>query len=123
MRHRNQCSARSARIAVTSTMILALAGGPWGASAAGKDEPPATASAEFLATMNLKAEAKPRIMKAAKELLEQRYDLSERTDPTVRMSGGKPVPVGPTARLPKGISWERCSTRVVMFNANASDWI
>jgi len=106
MRQRNQCSARSARIAVTSTMILALAGGPWGASAAGKDEPPATASAEFLATMNLKAEAKPRIMKAAKDLLEQRYDLSGRTDPTVRMSGGKPVPVGPTARLPKGISWD-----------------
>ena len=104
MRRRNRRSAT--RIAVTSTMILALAGVPWGASAAGKDEPPATASAEFLATINRKGEAKPRIMKAAKELLEQRYDLSGRTDPTVRMSGGKPVPVGPTARLPKGISWD-----------------
>ena len=105
MRRRNQRRGPSRRIAVTSMMILALAGGLLGVPAAGKDEPPATASAEFLATMNRKA-AQPHIMKAAKELLEQRYDLSGRTDPTVRMSGGKPVPVGPTARLPKGMSWD-----------------
>ncbi|MFY9345193.1 MAG: cytochrome B6, partial [Planctomycetota bacterium] len=37
--------------------------------------------------------------------LERRFDLSGRTDANARMSGGKPLPVGPTARLPEGITW------------------
>jgi len=40
------------------------------------------------------------------KLLRERYNLEVKTDPSVRMSGGKPVPVGPTARL-SGISWEQ----------------
>jgi cytochrome c peroxidase len=45
-----------------------------------------------------------------RKYLEARYDLSERTDPEVTMSGGKkPLPVGPTARLPRDISWEELS--------------
>ena len=47
------------------------------------------------------------VMKKAKEYLEKRYDLSGKTDPRVTMSGGrKPVPVGPTARLPEGVTWD-----------------
>ena len=37
-------------------------------------------------------------------LLNLRYDLSKRSAPDVFMSGGKPIPVGPTAKL-QGISW------------------
>src|SRR5659263_781634 len=37
-------------------------------------------------------------------LLNARYDLSKKTAPDVVMSGGKPIPVGPTAKL-QGISW------------------
>lgn len=39
--------------------------------------------------------------------LNERYDLSGRTDPGVTMSGGrKRIPVGPTARLGSGVTWE-----------------
>jgi len=37
-------------------------------------------------------------------LLNARYDLSKKTSPDVFMSGGKPIPVGPTAKL-QDISW------------------
>ena len=37
-------------------------------------------------------------------LLNDRYDLSENTSSAILMSGGKPIPVGPTAKL-KGITW------------------
>ena len=40
-----------------------------------------------------------------KELLTSRYDLSKKTDADVTMSGGKALPVGPTANL-QGTSWK-----------------
>jgi len=42
--------------------------------------------------------------KEHKDLLNARYDLSKNTSPDVVMSGGKPIPVGPTAKL-QGINW------------------
>jgi cytochrome c peroxidase len=51
--------------------------------------------------------AKARVMAAHQKLLEERYDLTRRVDPNVRMTRGKPVPVGPTARLKKGTTWEQ----------------
>jgi len=43
--------------------------------------------------------------KLQKELLNSRYDLSKKTTDEVTMSGGKPIPVGPTANL-HGTTWE-----------------
>jgi cytochrome c peroxidase len=43
--------------------------------------------------------------KLQKELLNSRYDLSKKTAPGNLMSGGKPVPVGPTAKL-EGTTWK-----------------
>ena len=51
--------------------------------------------------------AKPGIMAAHLKLLAQRYVLEPRLDPAVKMSRGKPVPVGPTARLQGGLTWDR----------------
>ena len=51
--------------------------------------------------------ARGRIMAAARKLLEDRYDLTRRVDPNVKMTRGKPIPVGPTARLKKGVTWEQ----------------
>lgn len=51
--------------------------------------------------------AKARVMAAARKLLEDRYDLTRRVDPNVKMTRGKAIPVGPTARLPKGATWEQ----------------
>ena len=49
---------------------------------------------------------KSEVMSNHMSLLEGRYDLSGRTDPDARMSGGKLLPVGPTAKLKNGITWE-----------------
>src|SRR6266404_800928 len=47
------------------------------------------------------------VMAAQQRLLEARYNLSRRVDENVRMTRGKPIPVGPTARLKNGVSWEQ----------------
>jgi len=47
---------------------------------------------------------KPRVMQAQRQLLESRYNLQARLDPQIKMARGKPLAVGPTARL-KGITW------------------
>ena len=51
--------------------------------------------------------AKSGVMAAAQKLLEQRYDLGRRVDESVRMTRGKPIPVGPTAKLKSGVTWEQ----------------
>ena len=51
--------------------------------------------------------AKARVNAAAQKLLEQRYDLRRRVDESVRMTRGKPIPVGPTAKLKGGVTWEQ----------------
>src|SRR5918995_1144903 len=51
--------------------------------------------------------AKPRVMAAHQRLLEERYDLSRRVDESVRMTRGKPIPVGPTAKLKGGMTWDQ----------------
>jgi cytochrome c peroxidase len=47
------------------------------------------------------------LMAAHQRLLDERYDLSRRVDENVRMTHGKPVPVGPTAKLKNGVTWEQ----------------
>jgi len=51
--------------------------------------------------------AKPKVMETQRKLLERRYHLKPKLDPEAKMSRGKPLPVGPTARLPEGMTWER----------------
>src|SRR5262245_11584189 len=50
---------------------------------------------------------KLKVMELQRRLLEKRYILQPRLDSEVKMSRGKPLPVGPTARLADGLSWER----------------
>ena len=48
------------------------------------------------------------VMRRQMKYLNELYDLSGRTDPVVTMSGGrKKIPVGPTARLKDGVTWEQ----------------
>ena len=42
---------------------------------------------------------KPKVTTAQQQLIQRRYDLTPRLDPSAKMSRGKPLPVGPTARL------------------------
>jgi len=62
--------------------------------------------ASFEETMKADMAAKPKVMAIQKALLEKRYNLAPKLDPKVTMSRGKPICVGPTARLPKGMTWE-----------------
>jgi cytochrome c peroxidase len=50
--------------------------------------------------------AKAKVMADQRRVLEARYNLTPRSDPAVKMSRGKPVPLGPTARLASGVDWE-----------------
>ena len=54
---------------------------------------------------------RPKVDKRAHEILEKRYDLQCRTKPGVTMSAGKPQPIGPTARLPKGLTWDQLAAK------------
>ncbi len=54
--------------------------------------------------------ARPIAMSAQQALLARRYDLTPRLDPEARMSRGKPLVVGPTARLASGMDWEKLAT-------------
>lgn len=51
--------------------------------------------------------AKAGVAAAHQRLLEERYDLSRRVEDNVRMTRGKAIPVGPTARLKNGLTWDR----------------
>lgn len=50
---------------------------------------------------------KPKVMAMQRKWLEGRFDLKPKLDPVAKMSRGKPLPVGPTARLAKGMTWEK----------------
>ncbi len=51
--------------------------------------------------------AKPEIMKRQMDLLNARYDLSDRPAKGVTMSRGKPIQEGVRAKLPEGMTWEK----------------
>jgi cytochrome c peroxidase len=52
------------------------------------------------------AAEKPKVMRTQQELLERRYDLEPRLDPDAKMSRGKPLVVGPTAKLAADLDWD-----------------
>src|SRR5262245_14007719 len=52
---------------------------------------------------------KPGVMARQQRLLEERYDLTSRPDKKVTMTRGKPIQVGPAARLSAGMTWEKLS--------------
>ncbi len=63
---------------------------------------------ESFASMMAKDKAdKDKVMGLQKKLLEERYDLAVRVDKKVTMTHGKPIPVGPTAKLPEGMTWTK----------------
>jgi cytochrome c peroxidase len=49
---------------------------------------------------------KAKVMDTQRKLLETRFNLTPKLDQSVTMSRGKPLAVGPTARLASGVSWE-----------------
>jgi len=60
----------------------------------------------FEETMKLDVAAKGLVMDQQRRLLETRYNLQPKLDPEAKMSRGKPLPVGPTARLAEGMTFD-----------------
>jgi cytochrome c peroxidase len=52
---------------------------------------------------------KDQVMTAQRKLLESRYNLEPKLDPQVKMTRGKPIAVGPTARLKNGMGFDKLS--------------
>jgi len=50
--------------------------------------------------------AKSRVMAAHQKLMEERYDLARHVDSKVTMTRGKAIPIGPTAKLKSGVTWD-----------------
>src|SRR3954469_14968168 len=61
----------------------------------------------FDEVMKKESAAKGQVMAAQRKLLESRYNLEPRFDQENHMSRGKPIPVGPTARLESGVNFEQ----------------
>ena len=60
----------------------------------------------FAAMMAKDKADKAEVMARQEKLLKDRYDLTPHPDAKVTMFHGKPIPVGPTTRLPQGMTWE-----------------
>jgi cytochrome c peroxidase len=61
----------------------------------------------FGETMARMKAAKPEVARRHADLLNERYDLSNRPAPGVTMSRGKPVQEGVRAKVPAGVTWDR----------------
>ena len=70
---------------------------------------PVSITKSFSEIMTEDMNNKPALMAKHRELLNERYNFSEKVDSNVTMSGGKPIPVGPTAKLKEGVSWDSLS--------------
>src|SRR5262245_53359221 len=68
--------------------------------------PALTGQVSFQEMMEKDKAAKAEVMARHMALLKERYDLTPRPHDTVKMTRGKPISVGPTARLPEGTTFE-----------------
>ncbi|MFH1919742.1 MAG: cytochrome B6 [Planctomycetota bacterium] len=98
---RNLCTGIALAIVVVGLPLVSRAQKPTSYA-------PVVVTEEFGATVKRMEAAKPEVMQRHMELLEQRYDLSNRPASGVTMSRGKPVQKGIRAKLPSGVQlWEQ----------------
>ena len=109
----------AAGLAVAAAVVaVALLGRPAGGAdekepgAKGKTSydqvsPALTGQVSFQEMMEKDKAAKQAIVDRQMALLKERYDLTPKPHDTVKMTRGKPIAVGPTARLPEGTTFEQ----------------
>lgn len=68
---------------------------------------PVVITEDFATIMSRMKAAKPEVTKRHMDLLNERYDLSNRPVRGVTMSRGKPIQEGVRVKLPKGMTLER----------------
>ena len=86
--------------------LLSMAAGQDPASRGKTSYAPVVVEEDFESVVSRMTKAKPAIVKRHRALLEERYDLSDRPVPGVKMSRGKPVQGGVRVRLPAGVTWD-----------------
>jgi len=96
---------------ITLVVCLAVA---WLISASAQDSPqkqssyaPVVIKESFASILARMKAGKVEVMRRQMALLNDRYDLSMRVTTEVTMSRGKPLPVGPTAKLASGLTWDQ----------------
>jgi cytochrome c peroxidase len=70
---------------------------------------PVTSDESLSAVIKRMEAEKPAIAKRQSDLLEQRYDLTDRPSKSVKMSRGKVLQEGVRVRLPDGMTWDKLS--------------
>jgi cytochrome c peroxidase len=104
---RSKPSTRAIGCAIATALLL-LAAGAWGETGQSVTSyMPVAVDPDFQKKMREMTAAKAAVTKRHQELLEQRYDLSNRPADGVTMTGGKPVQEGVRVKLPAGMTWER----------------
>ena len=73
----------------------------FGRDANGSDKP----KTKFADVMAKESAARAEVMAAQREYLAARYNLNPKLDPIAKMTRGKPLAVGPTAKLPQDMTW------------------
>jgi cytochrome c peroxidase len=68
---------------------------------------PVAIEEDFAAIMARMTAAKDAVMQRQRQLLTERYDLSNRPATGVTMSGGKPIQEGVRIKLPSGVTWNQ----------------
>ena len=68
---------------------------------------PVVIKEDFDSTMARMKAAKPQVMQRQMELLQMRYDLSDKPVGGVTRSGGKAIQGGVRVKLPRGVTWEQ----------------
>jgi len=102
------------KIALTSVVVAVVAGFfLMGAASAEKSKEPVSSYSPvvikegFATIMERMKSEKPKVMARQMELLNKRYDLSNRPAKGVTMTRGKTVQEGVRAKLPAGQTWEK----------------
>ncbi len=65
------------------------------------------AEEDFASLFRRTSAEKPEVRKLQMNVLSERYDLSDRSDLTAKMSRGKPLQTGVRVKLPAGVTWEQ----------------
>ena len=98
--------------AALAGVAAAVASGIFWSAARSADQPPPSSYApvvikETFEQIEQKMKAdKPAVMQRQKDLLAQRYDLSDKPSSDTKMGHSKPVQEGVRAKLPSGTSWD-----------------
>ena len=92
--------------AIMATLpLLSMVAGQEPASRGKTSYAPVVVEEDFESVVSRMTNAKLAIVKRHRALLEERYDLSDRPVPGVKMSRGKPVQGGVRVGLPAGVTW------------------